>query len=150
MSCQLKQGFFPDFLHQRLVFSLDMMPLLHNYITVDTDTLLSDTKYLEIIFSMCKKVKWLLAWLPENKSLFIVHQPGILQPLVVAQILTGEPGEDPECHAAKLLEVIILQCKGRGIDQVSKKTNLSGPVIFFLFLCSSPASKKGFYKVLQP
>uniref|UniRef100_A0A8C2XPH3 Importin 7 n=1 Tax=Cyclopterus lumpus TaxID=8103 RepID=A0A8C2XPH3_CYCLU len=34
------------------------------------------------------------------------------------QVLTGDPGEDPECHAAKLLEVIILQCKGRGIDQV--------------------------------
>uniref|UniRef100_A0A7N6AJ35 Importin N-terminal domain-containing protein n=1 Tax=Anabas testudineus TaxID=64144 RepID=A0A7N6AJ35_ANATE len=66
----------------------DMMPLLHNYVTVDTDTLLSDTKYLEIMYSMCKKV------------------------------LTGDPGEDPECHAAKLLEVIILQCKGRGIDQV--------------------------------
>ncbi|RXN17627.1 importin-7 [Labeo rohita] len=66
----------------------DMMPLLHNYITVDTDTLLSDTKYLEIIYSMCKK------------------------------ILSGDPGEDPECHAAKLLEVVILQCKGRGIDQV--------------------------------
>ncbi|TSL68247.1 Importin-7 [Bagarius yarrelli] len=66
----------------------DMMPLLHNYITVDTDTLLSDTKYLEVIYSMCKK------------------------------ILSGDPGEDPECHAAKLLEVIILQCKGRGIDQV--------------------------------
>uniref|UniRef100_A0A7N8XA67 Importin 7 n=1 Tax=Mastacembelus armatus TaxID=205130 RepID=A0A7N8XA67_9TELE len=66
----------------------DMMPLLHNYVTVDTDTLLSDTKYLEIIYNMCKKV------------------------------LTGDPGEDPECHAAKLLEVIILQCKGRGIDQV--------------------------------
>uniref|UniRef100_A0A8C9ZXI6 Importin 7 n=1 Tax=Sander lucioperca TaxID=283035 RepID=A0A8C9ZXI6_SANLU len=66
----------------------DMMPLLHNYVTVDTDTLLSDTKYLEMIYSMCKKV------------------------------LTGDPGEDPECHAVKLLEVIILQCKGRGIDQV--------------------------------
>ena len=36
-----------------------MMPLLHNYVTVDTDTLLSDTKYLEIIYSMCKKVN---AW----------------------------------------------------------------------------------------
>uniref|UniRef100_A0A8C3VD14 Importin 7 n=1 Tax=Catharus ustulatus TaxID=91951 RepID=A0A8C3VD14_CATUS len=66
---------------------LDMMPLLHNYVTVDTDTLLSDTKYLEMIYSMCKKV------------------------------LTGVAGEDAECHAAKLLEVIILQCKGRGIDQ---------------------------------
>lgn len=36
----------------------------------------------------------------------------------VDQVLTGVAGEDAECHAAKLLEVIILQCKGRGIDQV--------------------------------
>lgn len=35
------------------------------------------------------------------------------------QVLTSDAGEDPECHAAKLLEVIILQCRGRGIDQVS-------------------------------
>lgn len=39
--------------------------------------------------------------------------------LLSMQVLTGDPGEDPECHAAKLLEVVILQCKGRGIDQVS-------------------------------
>lgn len=38
--------------------------------------------------------------------------------LCVDQVLTGVAGEDAECHAAKLLEVIILQCKGRGIDQV--------------------------------
>ena len=31
--------------------------------------------------------------------------------------LQGDPGEDPECHAAKLLEVIIIQCKGMNIDQ---------------------------------
>ncbi|RMC02997.1 hypothetical protein DUI87_20190 [Hirundo rustica rustica] len=66
----------------------DMMPLLHNYVTIDTDTLLSNPKHLEIIYSMCKKV------------------------------LTGDAGEDAECHAAKLLEVIVLQCKGRGIDQL--------------------------------
>ncbi|TRY92080.1 hypothetical protein DNTS_005869 [Danionella cerebrum] len=66
----------------------DMMPLLHNYVTVDTNMLLSEPKYLEVIYSMCKKV------------------------------LTSGAGEDPECHAAKLLEVIILQCRGRGIDQV--------------------------------
>lgn len=34
-------------------------------------------------------------------------------------MLTVDAGEDAECHAAKLLEVIILQCRGRGIDQVS-------------------------------
>uniref|UniRef100_F6ZKI5 Importin 8 n=1 Tax=Ornithorhynchus anatinus TaxID=9258 RepID=F6ZKI5_ORNAN len=65
----------------------DMMPLLHNYVTIDTDTLLSNPKHFEIIYTMCRKV------------------------------LTGDAGEDAECHAAKLLEVIVLQCKGRGIDQ---------------------------------
>ncbi|NWW45444.1 IPO8 protein, partial [Pedionomus torquatus] len=65
----------------------EMMPLLHNYVTIDTDTLLSNPKHLEIIYAMCKEV------------------------------LTGDLREDAECHAAKLLEVIVLQCKGRGIDQ---------------------------------
>uniref|UniRef100_A0A1A8DBJ0 Importin 8 n=2 Tax=Nothobranchius kadleci TaxID=1051664 RepID=A0A1A8DBJ0_NOTKA len=65
----------------------DMMPLLHNYITVDTDMLLANSKHLEVIYNMCKKV------------------------------LSVDAGEDAECHAAKLLEVIILQCRGRGIDQ---------------------------------
>ncbi|EGW10837.1 Importin-8 [Cricetulus griseus] len=65
----------------------DMMPLLHNYVTVDTNALLSNPKHLEVLFTMCRKV------------------------------LYGEAGEDAECFAAKLLEVIILQCKGRGIDQ---------------------------------
>ncbi|XP_034367473.1 importin-8 isoform X3 [Arvicanthis niloticus] len=65
----------------------DMMPLLHNYVTVDTNALLSNPKHLEVLFTMCRKV------------------------------LCGESGEDAECYAAKLLEVIILQCKGRGIDQ---------------------------------
>lgn len=33
-------------------------------------------------------------------------------------MLEKDPGEDPECHAAKLLEVIILQCKDkRSVDQ---------------------------------
>ncbi|XP_062051008.1 importin-8 isoform X1 [Lepus europaeus] len=65
----------------------DMMPLLHNYVTIDTTTFLSNPKHLEILFTMCRKV------------------------------LCGDAGEDAECHAAKLLEVIILQCKGKGIDQ---------------------------------
>lgn len=34
-----------------------MMPLLHNYVTVDTDMLLSNPKHLEVIYSMCKKVR---------------------------------------------------------------------------------------------
>ncbi|XP_024215607.1 importin-7 isoform X1 [Halyomorpha halys] len=64
----------------------DMMPALHNYVTVDTQAFLSNQNHVLAMFNMCK------------------------------MILTGEPGEDAECHAAKLLEVIILQCKGQ-IDQ---------------------------------
>lgn len=67
----------------------DMMPALHNYVTVDTDAFLSTREYATILFNMCKKM-----------------------------LLEADPGEDPECHAAKLLEVIILQCKGRNIDDM--------------------------------
>jgi len=65
----------------------DMMPALHNYITVDTATFLSSPDYMMAMYNMCKTM------------------------------LEGDPGEDPECHASKLLEVIILQCKGMNIDQ---------------------------------
>lgn len=44
------------------------------------------------------------------------------------QILENDAGEDPECHAAKLLEVIILQCRGR-IDQVSIETNVNKGIV---------------------
>lgn len=60
----------------------DMMPALHNYVTIDTDAFLSDEKRLLAIFNMCK------------------------------EILTKDSGEDPESHAAKLLEVVLLQCRG--------------------------------------
>ncbi|ENN75634.1 hypothetical protein YQE_07812, partial [Dendroctonus ponderosae] len=61
----------------------DMMPALHNYITIDTDAFLSDEKRLLAIYNMCK------------------------------EIFDKECGEDPESHAAKLLEVVILQCRGK-------------------------------------
>uniref|UniRef100_A0A8C7TZ54 Importin 8 n=1 Tax=Oncorhynchus mykiss TaxID=8022 RepID=A0A8C7TZ54_ONCMY len=84
---QLLAVLYEVFQHDCFDYFTDMMPLLHNYVTVDTDTLLSNPKYLEVIYNMCKKV------------------------------LTSDAGEDAECHAAKLLEVIVLQCRGRGIDQ---------------------------------
>lgn len=34
------------------------------------------------------------------------------------QVMSAEIGEDAECHAAKLLEVILLQCPGQ-VDHVS-------------------------------
>lgn len=60
----------------------EMMPALHNYITVDTPAFLSNENHILAMFNMCKA------------------------------LLTGDAGDDPEFHAAKLLEVIILQCKG--------------------------------------
>ncbi|XP_077401238.1 importin-8 isoform X1 [Vanacampus margaritifer] len=84
---QLLSVLYDVFQHDCFDYFTDMMPLLHNYVTVDTDVFLSNPKNLEIIYNMCKKV------------------------------LTSDSGEEAECQAAKLLEVIILQCKGRGIDQ---------------------------------
>lgn len=61
----------------------EMMPALHNYITVDTDAFLSNEAHVMAMFEMCKT------------------------------ILTQDCSEDDECHAAKLLEVLVLQCQGR-------------------------------------
>jgi hypothetical protein len=65
-----------------------MMPALHNYITVDPAAFLANPRHMEIVYQMCKTV------------------------------LTSDSGEDAECHAAKLLEVILLQYKGQ-VDSVS-------------------------------
>ncbi|RWS17641.1 Importin-7-like protein [Dinothrombium tinctorium] len=64
----------------------DMMPALHNFVTVDPDAFLSNPNHVLAIYEMCKTV------------------------------MSGEAGEDAECHAAKLMECMILQFKGQ-IDQ---------------------------------
>lgn len=63
---------------------IDMMPALHNYIVVDTEGFLADEQRLLAVYNMCKEI-----------------------------FTRGDVGEDPECHAAKLLEVVLLQCRGR-------------------------------------
>ena len=35
---------------------VDMMPALHNYVTVDSDVFLSKPEYMEMTFDMCKSV----------------------------------------------------------------------------------------------
>uniref|UniRef100_A0A2K5HQL9 Importin N-terminal domain-containing protein n=1 Tax=Colobus angolensis palliatus TaxID=336983 RepID=A0A2K5HQL9_COLAP len=65
---QLLPLVFEVFQQDGFDYFTDMMPLLCNYVTVLSKTLLSDTKYLEMIYSMCKKV------------------------------LTGVAGEDAECQ----------------------------------------------------
>jgi len=55
-----------------------MMPCLHNFCTVDTTTFLSDAKYLEIVYTMCKKVGCYLRdrfWTALNSVRFKVLVP---------------------------------------------------------------------------
>ena len=61
----------------------EMMPCLHNYVTVDPPAFLGEPQYCEVIFNMCK------------------------------QMLMEYSGEGAQCQAAKLLEVIVLQYSGQ-------------------------------------
>jgi len=74
-------------------YFIDMMPALHNYVTVDPEAFISDPERIQIIFDMCKKI------LSEDV----------------------DAGEEAECHAGKLLEVIVLQYRGR-IDALLRPT----------------------------
>jgi len=65
-------------------YFVEMMPCLHNYITVDTDAFLSDPNRVLAVCNIIKKV-----------------------------LLDDSPGEVLECHAAKLVEILILQCRER-------------------------------------
>ncbi|XP_012566342.1 importin-7 isoform X1 [Hydra vulgaris] len=60
----------------------EMMPCLHNYVTVDPEAFLARPKYCEAIFNMCNKM------------------------------LIEYSGEGAQCQAAKLLEVCVLQYRG--------------------------------------
>ena len=59
------------------------MPALHNYVTVDTAAFVSNPAHVAALYNM-------------SRSMLLGQEQ--------------EPGEDPECHAAKLLEVMLLQC----------------------------------------
>ncbi|XP_026331867.1 importin-7 isoform X2 [Hyposmocoma kahamanoa] len=61
----------------------DMMPVLHNYITVDTNAFLSNENHILAIFNMAKAV------------------------------LNSDSEDESEIYAAKLLEVMVLQCSGK-------------------------------------
>ncbi|KAF2344245.1 Armadillo-type fold [Trinorchestia longiramus] len=74
-----------DMLHHLLStdgfdYFMEMLPELHNFVTVDTAAFLSVDSRLPALCQMCQS------------------------------ILTKGEDEDCECHAAKLLEVVILQC----------------------------------------
>lgn len=66
----------------------ELMPVLHNFVTVDTPAFLADPKRLECVLKIIKQV------LESNLD-----------------------DDEAESHAAKLLEIIVLQCHGQ-IDAV--------------------------------
>ncbi|XP_073956542.1 importin-7 msk [Choristoneura fumiferana] len=61
----------------------DMMPVLHNYITVDTNAFVSNENHILAMFNMAKAV------------------------------LNSDAEDESEIYAAKLLEVMVLQCNGK-------------------------------------
>ena len=71
-------------------FFTEMLPCLHNFLVNDTNAFLSSPNNLEIVYTMCRKV------------------------------LLSNTGEDPESHAAKLLECVIIQCRGK-LDNIMPK-----------------------------
>ncbi|XP_068617369.1 importin-7 [Battus philenor] len=64
-------------------YFVDMMPVFHNYITVDTNAFLSNENHILAMFNMAKAV------------------------------LNSEAEDESEIYAAKLLEVMVLQCSGK-------------------------------------
>jgi hypothetical protein len=68
-------------------YFVEMVPALHNFITVDTAGFLSNPQNVQAVYNMCEK------------------------------ILQEDSGDDPQCHACKILEVILLQCQGH-VDDV--------------------------------
>jgi len=77
-------------------YFVDMMPALHNYVTVDPEAFISDPERIQIIFDMCKKI----------------FSDDV------------DAGDEAECHAGKLLEVIVLQYRGRIDPLLSPITEL--------------------------
>ncbi len=69
-------------------YFVEMMPVLHNYVMMDTPAFLADPQRIECMFKMIKQV-----------------------------LAANSDDDEAESHAAKLLEIIILQCHGK-IDHV--------------------------------
>jgi len=72
----------------------EMMPCLHNYVTVDPAAFMGEQQYVEVVFNMCK-------------DMLMIYS-----------------GEGAQCQAAKLLEVIVLQYNGQCDHLLPKFINL--------------------------
>lgn len=86
---KLLEFIYQMFDDETIDYFLDMMPTLYNYVTVDTNAFLSNPHYVLALFNMCKKI-----------------------------LTSTDVTEESECNAAKLLEVMILQCRQRINDAI--------------------------------
>lgn len=86
---KLLEFIYQMFDNETIDYFLDMMPTLYNYITVDTNAFLSNPNQVLALFNMCSKI-----------------------------LTSTEVTEESECNAAKLLEVMILQCRQRINDAI--------------------------------
>ena len=72
-------------------------------------------------YATCIADAFVLQCLPVNDTFIVWYLRILLRCTPVLQVLTSsDAGEDAECHAAKLLEVVLIQYKGL-IDQVCLK-----------------------------
>lgn len=55
---QVFEKIYEIFQDKGIEYFTDMMPALHNYITKDTETFLSNEIYVVAIFNMCKAVRY--------------------------------------------------------------------------------------------
>ncbi|KAH8248010.1 hypothetical protein KR032_010984, partial [Drosophila birchii] len=94
---QMLELIYQVFKKDGIDYFANIMPALHNYVTVDTPSFLSNPNRLYAIIDMCQTV------------------------------LTSCPGDNPEWYAAKLMEVLILQCKGQidGLMHIFVEISLS-------------------------
>jgi hypothetical protein len=85
-----------------------MVPALHNFITVDTAGFLSNPQNVQAVYNMCEK------------------------------ILQEDSGDDPQCHACKILEVILLQCQGHVDDVAHQSFDYYHVMQLYICLCVCP------------
>lgn len=86
---KLLEFIYQMFDNETIDYFLDMMPTLYNYVTVDTNAFLSNPHQVLALFNMCEKI-----------------------------LTSTDVTEEAECNAAKLLEVMILQCRQRINDAI--------------------------------
>ena len=81
----------------------DVVPVLHLYVVTDTESFLARPERLNAIIDMCKSILD-VSNLHFLKSIFPLQNPDV--------------GDEDQLHAAKMLEILLLQCHGMVNDAI--------------------------------